>query len=86
MLRTTVGIVLVALILVIVVSPYVDLPLTALRSQQVVLWLLGMLALVWETAVMLRRLCSMPGQALLFRFIPGIDRGAAPGVACALLC
>jgi hypothetical protein len=47
LLRTLVAIVFVLLILTIVVSPYVDLPLTDLRAQQAVFWLVSAVLVAW---------------------------------------
>jgi hypothetical protein len=45
--RAILGVFLVVFILAIVVSPYVDLPLTTVDSQQAALWLCSALAVAW---------------------------------------
>ena len=50
LLRAAFGIFLVCLILVIVISPYVDLPQTTLRARQAAAQILTVLGLCWACA------------------------------------
>jgi hypothetical protein len=49
-LRSIFAILLVSLIVVMVISPYVDLPLTTLRARQAAIRILTVLTLCWAVA------------------------------------
>jgi threonine/homoserine/homoserine lactone efflux protein len=86
-LRVIFGVALVLLILVIVVSPYVDLPFTTLRARQMALRVVGLFVVCWIAIAGTRqvfhpaerpdsqelKLHSHAGRYLL-------------GLTCALLC
>ena len=85
-MRVLVGMVLVLLILVIVVSPYVDLPLSTLGARQAAILILGVLALCWAAVAGWhgwRRAERVSSQELDLRGLP--DRHLL-GRTCALLC
>jgi uncharacterized membrane protein YbhN (UPF0104 family) len=85
-LRATFGILLVCLIVVIVVSPYVDLPQTTLRARQAAILILGVLALCsaaaasWHERWRAERLWT---EELDWR---GLHHRHLLGRTCVLLC
>ncbi|MGB9105521.1 MAG: hypothetical protein WCC59_12240 [Terriglobales bacterium] len=85
-LRATFGILLACLIVVIVVSPYVDLPQTTLRARQAAIRILGVLALCWAAVAgrhERRRSERVSSQELDLR---GLHDRHPLGLACVLLC
>ena len=85
-LRATFGILLVCLIVVTVVSPYVDLPQTTLRARQAAIRILGVLALCWAATAgwhEWRRAERVLSQELDLR---GLHDRHLLGRTCVLLC
>jgi hypothetical protein len=87
-LRVIFGVALVLLILVLVVSPYVDLPLATLRARQIAHRILGLFITCWTA------LAALAGQVFRLSGRYRTRRENAPGYAgrdllglnCALLC
>lgn len=83
--RALVGICLVLLIVAMVVSPYVDLPLTTVGAQPASPWLLGAMAWAAVGAICRPVRCDQM-HACEPSFSRGVhDRGLL-GLTCALLC
>jgi hypothetical protein len=85
--RVLVGMLLVLLIVVIVVSPYVDLPLSTLGAQPAALLLLSTVAMAWAVVAAICRPVHRDGvHACERQFSPGVHVRGLRDLTCALLC
>ena len=83
--RTILGVFLVVFILAIVVSPYADLPLTTVGSQQAALWLCIALAFAAVPGSCRAAACGQ-WDACERQRSPGIHERGLFALTCALLC
>jgi hypothetical protein len=85
--RVLVGMVLVLLILVIVVSPYVDLPLSTLGTRPAAGSLLSTVALAWAVVAGICRPVH-DGEVHVYprHFSPGVTQRGLLDLTCVLLC
>ena len=85
--RAIFGVSLVVFILAVVVSPYVDLPLTTVDWQQAALWLCSALAVACTAVSGIRRaaVCG-PWDIRDWQRGPNIHKRGLFDLTCALLC
>jgi hypothetical protein len=86
MVRMLVGTVLVLLIVVIVVSPYVDLPLSTLGALGAARSLLSMLAMAWAVVAGIWPVHRGEAQLCQHHFSPGVTERGLLDLNCVLLC